>query len=380
MIGVAALALLFLALGSPGTVPTTDVAAAVPAQQNQVAFARFHKAPEEFSLTPPVAAGRYDNVRGVYLTSNSVRNQKFADTVDELQKFDRPSVVFDVKGGTVFFETNSELAKEWGTARPIYDLPKILDEVHAKGIYAIGRFVAIKDEFLINLHPELSVRSPKTGNLIVNNWIDPANDKAIEYNMQVMCDLAASGIDEVNMDYIRYSTATPQALSVISPEEKSAAVLKFIKAARETIDRCGPKTKLGISTFAILGWNRTVNLPTLGQDVALFAPYVDIISPMAYPATFAEGAYYYPGKNPGPRSYYLVYRTLTGYAEWLGPEQAKKIRPWIQAYNYGVEDLKAEIKGVYDGGACGYQFWSAGNIYGKAYAAIKASEVPERCK
>jgi hypothetical protein len=56
-----------------------------------------------------------------------------------------------------------------------------------------------------------------------------------------------------------------------------------------------------------------VNVEHLGQDVVRFAPLLDVISPMAYPASFAENEYYKPGVNPRSRMYYLVYRTLTGY-------------------------------------------------------------------
>ncbi|TSC58210.1 MAG: Uncharacterized protein Greene041619_770 [Candidatus Peregrinibacteria bacterium Greene0416_19] len=343
---------------------------------------RFRRAPAGFTPGPQPAAGadRPDAVRGVYLTANSVRSHVFQETIDALKDVERPTIVFDVKGGVVFFDTTSPLAREWGTALPYYDLPAILKRLRERRIYSIARFVAIKDENLTNIKPELSVRHPKTNALIRNGWIDPAHPDAIAYNMQVICDLAAAGIDEINLDYIRFSTANPAALSAISTEDKAARVETFVRSARETIDRCGFWTKLGISTYAILGWNREINLPNLGQDVARLAPYVDIISPMAYPATFAEGAYYIPGQHPGPRAYYLVYQTLKGYEEWIGPEHAAKIRPWLQAYGLGANDIAAEIRATYDAGYCGFQFWNANNNYGPAYAGMKlVKEMPERC-
>ncbi len=102
---------------------------------------------------------------------------------------------------------------------------------------------------------------------------------------------------------------------------------------------------------------------------------------MAYPATFAAGHYYRPGKDPGSRDYFLVYRTLTGYAELLGPEQSKKLRPWIQGYGVSTQDVTDEIKAVYDAGYCGFTVWNAGNGYAPAYAAMKNDRLrPERCK
>jgi hypothetical protein len=135
---------------------------------------------------------------------------------------------------------------------------------------------------------------------------------------------------------------------------------------------------LGISTYAILGWNYPVNLEPLGQDVVRFAPLLDVISPMAYPATFAEGSYYNPAKHPRSRMYYLVYRTLRGYDELLG-EQSWKLRPWIQGYGITAKNLRDEIDAVFDAGACGFTVWNAENRYDLVYKVLPSVVRPERC-
>ncbi|HRH93279.1 MAG TPA: putative glycoside hydrolase, partial [Candidatus Peribacteria bacterium] len=170
------------------------------------------------------------------------------------------------------------------------------------------------------------------------------------------------------------------ALGVYSGQQKADHVETFIKAMRASIDRCNPSTKLGISTFAILGWDYARNVETLGQDVVRFAPLVDVISPMAYPATFTSPEYYIPGKNPRSRMYWLVYRTLTGYQKLLGPEDSHKLRPWIQGYGVVKKDMRDQIDAVYDAGLCGYQVWNAGNNYKPVYVALKDEHSrPEAC-
>jgi hypothetical protein len=136
--------------------------------------------------------------------------------------------------------------------------------------------------------------------------------------------------------------------------------------------------RLGISTFAILGWDYAINLETLGQDVVRFAPLVDVISPMAYPQTFAEGSYYDPKKDPGSRMYFLVWRTLKGYKEFLG-DQSWKLRPWLQSYNADAQDVRDQLKAVYDNGLCGFQFWNAGNGYSETYAGMNDWKAPAAC-
>lgn len=330
-------------------------------------------------LTPPPTDPT--TRRGVYLTSGRASDVDgyLQEAIDNLKKSGGNAVIFDVKGSRVYFDTTSPIAEEFGLEKPVEDLPVILKKLKDNGIYSMGRFIAIKDDGFTGVYPLASVRHPTTHEVLSATWIDPSNEYAQEYNMQVLCDLAKSGIDEVNFDYIRFSTENYVALGVFSATEKADKVHSFVAKARETIDECGPATKLGISTYAILGWNYPVNLETLGQDFVRFAPLVDIISPMAYPATFAEGAYYYPGKNPGSRMYYLVYRTITGYQELLGEAHKAKIRPWIQGYSVTQQNVQDQIQAVIDTGNCGFQFWNAGNNYDIVYKGMAAMTWPEKC-
>lgn len=325
---------------------------------------------------------RADNVAGVYLTAPSAGNDKFlTKTFDTLIASGGNAVVLDVKGSNVYFHSAAPIANDVQLVRPSFDLPEILAAAKARGIYTIGRFIAIKDTSFTSRKPGTSVRHPKT-NAVISDWSDPANEDVIAYNTELMCELAAAGIDEINLDYIRFSTSEFGALRAYTGKEKADRLEKFILASRDAIDRCGPDTKLGISTYAILGWNFPVNFETLGQDIPRFAKIVDIISPMAYPATFAAGHYYNPAKNPGSRSYYLVYRTMTGYAELVGPENLHKLRPWIQGYSITSKDMVDQISAVYDAGACGFSVWSASNSYAPTYAGMTAAAAkrPERCR
>lgn len=45
--------------------------------------------------------------------------------------------------------------------------------------------------------------------------------------------------------------------------------------------------------------------------------------------------------------YWLVYRTLTGYNDLLGPEHSGKIRPWIQGYGVTTKDMQDQMRAVY---------------------------------
>lgn len=321
------------------------------------------------------------NQRSVYLAPRNAGNiENLNRVLDESMAVGANAIIFDVKGSGVYFDTTSPMAKELGLVYDSMNLEEVVDAVHAKGGYAMARFIALKDDGLSNRRADSLLVNPKTGGKMSPGWTDPANEVTLQYNREILCDLGKSGIDEVNLDYIRFSTAFFGELRVFSGDEKAARIETFLKMAKETLDICsGGHTKLGISTFAILGWSYKVNMETLGQDVIRFAPLVDVISPMAYPATFTSPEYYIPGKHPRSRMYWLVHRTLTGYRDLLGEEQFAKVRPWIQGYSIDAADFKEQMDAVYDSGACGFTIWNASNNFAPALKGMATQKIPEKC-
>ncbi|MBM3231083.1 hypothetical protein FJZ28_02025 [Candidatus Peregrinibacteria bacterium] len=341
--------------------------------------------PHEFQVLPIPAPPEADassystHAAGIYFTSTSAgRRDFFEGSLQDLKNAGGNAFVVDVKGSAVFFDAESQLAKDLGLVRKQYDLQELITNAHDHGLYVIGRFVAVKDAGLARAHPRSLIVHPVSGKTIGYEFVDPENETVLSYNSDILCLLAQSSIDEVNLDYIRFSTEQVGELRVFSTEEKARKVGAFVSMARETIDRCGPRTVLGLSTFAILGWNYEVNMATLGQDVVAWAPKVDIISPMAYPSTFAAGAYYDPAVHKGSRNYYLVLRTLAGYKQLLG-EHAWKLRPWIQGYGMTLKGMSDQMKAVADAGFCGFTVWSAENIYGNTFKAMENWKRGEEC-
>lgn len=311
------------------------------------------------------------NQRGVYLHANSVADPELVENA-----LGNDAIVFDVKEDYVYFQTESA-----EIVFPLYNLKDFVDQLHENGIYAIARYVVANDKLLGQLYPETRLSNPVTGAPLPTRWVNPGHEKVLSYNRAILREVVQSGVDEINLDYIRYPSDFVDTLSQVPLEEKIANVEAFVLMAREVIDEEGADTLLGISTYAILGWHFDANLQTLAQDVPRFAKYVDVISPMAYPQTFSTaGAYYDPAIHPGSREYWLVYHTLTGYRELLG-DDAYKLRPWIQGYSLTPQQIRDEIQAVYDAGLCGYTVWSARNLYGPYYAAYRqtADRIPELC-
>lgn len=339
--------------------------------------------PEVVNIAPlPVQPAHQPwNQRGVFLTPSSIGSEDYRTlTLDKLRDVGGNAIVFDVKGSAVHFDAqNTPLAEELGLVKPWYKLEDVVRILHEHGIYAIGRYIAVKDYSLAEALPQTNLKNPQTGRDISPGWIDPSQEDVLEYNRQIICELAASGIDEINLDYIRYDTRVGAVMSSYTGEERIEKIETFIRMAREAIDRCGPHAKLGVSTFAIIGWDYENNVPGIGQDVVRFAPMLDVISPMAYNANFSSANYGDPTGERG-RWEYLVYRTLTGYAEELGPDHAWKLRPWLQGWGVGTAEMQKQIEGTFDAGACGFLVWNADNTYVPTYNALKKITVPDHCR
>lgn len=334
---------------------------------------------EELKSAAP-ADNPYNKV-GVYLTASSTANDEFLEkTFAALEEAGGNAFVIDVKGSMVYFPTTSALADSLNQVKPLYELPEIVAKAKERNLYVIARYIALKDPLIAQKLPEAQLKHPQTNRSLHHTWVDGSHPTILEYNYQILRDVAVAGVDEINLDYIRWPTDSIGSTGR-NGEEKSVLVTEFVKMARQAIDQHNPEVKLGISTYAILGWNFPINFEPLGQDIrgTGISQYVDVVSPMAYPATFSVGGYYNPAKHRDSRMYWLVYRTLTGYAELLGEDQKHKIRPWIQGYFVSQKNVSDQIRAVYDSGACGFTMWNANNNHGKFYAANPTVEPPTHC-
>lgn len=324
---------------------------------------------------PPIFAERKV---GVYLHMNNIANSKVFDAeVDKLKKLENSAVVFDVKGSFVYFDSKSVLAKKYGLIKPLYDLPQIISKLKNAGIYTIARVISLKDDVFANQNSTVRLwNSSKTK--FVPEWVDPTNSEVLDYNREIITEIIAAGIDEINLDFVRYPDKFTSEWLGISGEEKIKNVLDFIKMVRETIDLENPATVLSVNTFAILGWDLEENAAALGQDIQKMAPLVDIIAPMLYPSTFSRDnqKYFLDEKS---FEYSTVFQTLQKYSELLG-EDSVKLRPWIQGYYTTRQQILDQIEAVYDAGFCGFTVWDIQNDYSESYEIIAKMEIPATCR
>ena len=105
----------------------------------------------------------------------------------------------------------------------------------------------------------------------------------------------------------------------------------------------------------------------IGQIIEDAFPYFDAIAPMVYPSHYPATFQGY--KNPAAHSYEIVLFAISeGVKRLQAPTSTPtKLRPWLQDFDlgagYGVAEVNAQKKAVYDSGLTSWMFWDAANKY-----------------
>ena len=290
-----------------------------------------------------------------------------------LELVDRTEVnalVIDVKetDGRLFYETDLETATEVGAVRdaPIFDLEELLPRLEERGIYTIARMVVMKDNTTAEARPELAVRNSATGEPWRDNiggaWLDPSAPGVAEYVASIARDLADKGFDEVQLDYIRFFSDGPYDVADTNlPNTQSfrlPAIQRVLRVVSQELD--ATQTFLSADVFPI-----PFIVPDdqgIGQRPEVFMPYVDYLSPMAYPSHYGPGVFGFDIPNNFP--YEVVDRTLE---IMNGQREGSRVvlRPWIQDFGYGsfppytADQVQAQMVAVSDNGAMGWMIWNA---------------------
>ena len=325
----------------------------------------------------PVA--RDFEVRAVYLTGVMAGSDKGLKIIRRWQELGGNAVVFDVKDsdGSVNIPFDHPLAGSHHIA--IHDLPKFTHFLHSQGMHAIARVAIFRDERLVVAHPELAVKSHKTGQAWRENgklvWTDPSQPKVQEYDIALAKKAAEAGVDEVQFDYVRFPAEGDQkdASFVFQTEHptwhRSEVIADFLKHAYAELHPTG--VLLSLDVFGIMAWQRPVDLAHTGQDIVLMAKYCDVLSPMIYPSHFfgMDGI-----AHPGDAPEHFIGESMKRF-ELITKGSDVVIRPWLQAFRwrtstYSPKYIEVQVQTAKQTGGIGFLFWNASNDYSKPYAAM----------
>jgi len=329
----------------------------------------------------PRTTRRASPVKAVYVTGHTASNrQAWFRILELLDETELNGVVVDVKdcsGRTTYSSTLPAVIEANASGNAIEDLVRLVRVLKRRGVYAIARLVVFRDPRLALSRTELAVKRP-SGTIWRDRrggaWTDPYSGEVWDYNLAIAREVAEAGFDEIQFDYVRFPTG-PGAKSAVYParDERSFrdAISGFLDRAREELSPMGVAVAADI--FGLV--------PSAEDDLGIgqyfedLAARTDYVCPMMYPSHYAPNSYGIP--DPDARPYETVLETCRDAVERLQPGFGA-VRPWIQDFSlrhrYEVEEVRQEIRAVYDSGLEGWMLWNPRNEY--TLGALEAERRP----
>jgi hypothetical protein len=315
------------------------------------------------------------DVKAIYMTSFVASSEKMrTPLIDFIDQSEINSVVIDIKDytGFVSIKLSDPKLKDLAVEEVrIVDIENLIDILHSKNIYVIARVAVFQDPIFSKRRLDLAVQT-KAGELWKDrkglSWIDAGSKEYWDYMVTLSKEIYNKGFDEINFDYIRYPSDGnmkdiyyPKTLD----QSKSETLASFFKYLNDNLRANGIKTSADL-----FGMTTSVKDDMgIGQVLEKALPYFDYIAPMIYPSHYPSG---FEGfKNPASYPYEVIYKAMSdGVVRAETASSTKdKFRPWIQDFDlgadYGVTEIKAQIKALNDLGLYSYMVWSPSNRYTK---------------
>ncbi|MEK7135179.1 MAG: putative glycoside hydrolase [Patescibacteria group bacterium] len=292
------------------------------------------------------------------------------------------AVVIDIKDstGTVSFESGVP-DSQGGSGCVVPDFKEFIAELHASGIYVIGRISVFQDPSYTSLHPELAVKSKSSGGVWRDrkglSFVDVGAKPYWDYIVEISKASYALGFDELNYDYVRYPTDgdmddtdfTWSYASSTRPEMLES-FFTFLKTKTDEIG--------AVTSADLFGMTTTVTSDMgIGQVLERALPHFDYIAPMVYPSHYPSG--WNGFANPSEHPYEVIHIAMSEAQRreeiqrislGLATTTPSKLRPWLQDFNlgttYGADKIRAQIQATYDSGLDSWMVWSAANKYTEA--------------
>lgn len=319
-------------------------------------------------------------VKGIYVSGPIAGHAKMEDLIALVDETELNAMVIDIKNddGRITYKMQSETVLEIDAGiNYIRDIEELVKKCKEKNIYLIARIVAFRDPYLAEQKPELAVKT-EAGDVFRDKnglaWVNPYKKEVWDYLMEVAAEAAEIGFDEIQFDYIRFSTDIKAGEADFGAEAEGISkidiITQFTEYAYETLTPLG--VFVAADVFGTVIDNET-DQKIVGQDYARMAEHLDYICPMVYPSHYVNGAYGIPVPDANP--YQTIYEASGASAEVLGelPEEKRAtVRVWLQSFtakwvsgyiSYGPQQIREQIKGAYDAGYEEWILWNAAVNY-----------------
>lgn len=368
-------------------------------------------------------------VKGIYVTGAMAGTANMDQLIALVDRTELNTMVIDVKNdeGRVVYEMDSPMVSQTGSAkRLVSDMPELVRKCKEHGIYLIARIVAFRDPFLAEARTDLALHD-KDGNLFRDKsglaWVNPYRREIWDYLLEIAQEAVSIGFDEIQFDYIRFSTDKGMENVDFGPEAgekgKEEIITEFAAYAAQRLHEANIPVSADVYGIII---DSQLDASIVGQNYYDLSCQLDYISPMVYPSHYGPGnlGLDVPDANP----YDTIFRSMSTSRMVLSrsPEETDgeegtdegsvsgnnaleivpavsgnsaeerkvpaweqnprdmepaeeiraDVRPWLQDFtaswvkghiSYGPEEIRAQIQAVYDAGYDEWILWNASNRY-----------------
>jgi hypothetical protein len=199
-------------------------------------------------------------VRGVHVTMALAGLEGKIEEYTALKAYGLNTLEVDVKdenGKIGFVSPNMpKLAREVGAAQPYYDVARVVQTVHAAGMYLIGRVVVMEDPTLSAARPDLALLNPD-GSRWLNagglGWVNPYDQRVWRYVVGVGKAAAEAGFDEIQFDYVRFPTDGDVSQIIFRhkvKEAKGTTIARFLRYAGSQLHPLGVRVSADVFGLA----------------------------------------------------------------------------------------------------------------------------------
>ncbi|PJE74401.1 MAG: hypothetical protein COV01_01255 [Candidatus Taylorbacteria bacterium CG10_big_fil_rev_8_21_14_0_10_41_48] len=336
--------------------------------------------------TPP-------SVRAIYMTSWVAGTPSIREGIISLfDTTEANAIVIDIKDdtGRISFDVYDKGLDAIGSEEiRVRDMRELIERLHEKGVYVIGRISSFQDPYMVSHKPELAVKRVSDGAVWKDrkgiSWIDPGAREHRDYLVAIGLEAYAAGFDELNYDYIRFPSdgnmndilyPFSEKNITADPEGGKASVIEsYFQYLHESFKDTG--AVLSADLFGMTTTNS--DDLNIGQVLERALPYFDYIAPMVYPSHYPPT--FIGLANPAAHPYEVidysmekalaridVMKASTTTPQWVRDKiHHNQIRPWLQDFNLGAtytaDMVRAQIQATYDNGLHSWMLWDASNTY-----------------
>lgn len=271
-------------------------------------------------------------VKGIYVSGPMAGTAGMDNLIALVDRTELNALVIDVKNddGYLTCELDVPLVEQIGSEKHyIKDLPALVQTCKEKNIYLIARVVAFKDPILAEKMPEWSLHN-SDGSIFRDKsglaWVNPYRKEVWEYLASVGEAAIKAGFDEVQYDYVRFSTDSRMKQvdfgDSTKGRTKTEAISGFTLYASERIHAAGGRISADVYGVVI---DSEEDQQIVGQNYVEMSRSLDAISPMIYPSHYGPYNYQIPVPDAQPYDTVLAAMQASKMAlAGLDPKTGKK--------------------------------------------------------